>query len=165
MKLLIRVTHISLGCDHLTTQSTQRISKSQISRQRKHSGREEKRKSNCSGRMNIENENEGGQLMVEKGKRGNINGHGECDFNYCRRRFEQPFTFAIPVSPELFAWFVARMLDCTVLNFRSGLFRLVRYAKSYIQCNDIYKFFVKTIKIMYQYLQYIIKSLGRYQIY
>lgn len=34
--------------------------------------------------------------------------------------FEQPFTFAIPVSPELFAQFVARMLDCTVLDSRSG---------------------------------------------
>jgi len=24
--------------------------------------------------------------MVGRGKRGNINGHGECGFNYCRRR-------------------------------------------------------------------------------
>lgn len=72
--------------------------------------------------------------MVEKGKRENINGHGECDFNYCRRRVRIAVSFAIPVSPELFAQFVARMLDCTVLNFRSGLFRLVSicYAKPYI---------------------------------
>lgn len=50
--------------------------------------------------------------MVEKGKRENINGHGECDFNYCRRRVRIAVSFAIPVSPELFAQFVARMLDC-----------------------------------------------------
>lgn len=56
--------------------------------------------------------------MVEKGKRENINGHGECDFNYCRRRVRIAVSFAIPVSPELFAQFVARMLDCTVLNFQ-----------------------------------------------
>lgn len=78
--------------------------------------------------------------MVERGKRGNIN--GECNFNYCRRRVRVVVTFAISVSLEFFVQFVACMLDCTVLDSHSRLLRC--FSLACVCCAKV--------KIMYQYL-------------
>lgn len=70
-----------------------------------------------------------GWRMVGRGKRGSINGHGECGFNYCRRWVGVAVYISNTGStPVLFAQFVAYIPDYTTLDCRSKVLHYLKYA-------------------------------------